>query len=83
MIGRKDKYGLVVDKEIEDAATSDENPIIAALDKLNIKTVGRESKNSGSQSAMSGNQNQKQESNNGNNGHVNGGGNICFKLTIL
>merc|ERR1712218_29834 len=61
MMNRKDKHGLYGDME-STLATEDEadggkeekeNPIIAALDKLNIKTHGRDSGVSRSMSSMS------------------------------
>ena len=57
MLNRKDKHGLYPDVTTDEDAKDDskeDNPIIVALDKLNIKTQGgRESKTSRSFSSMS------------------------------
>ena len=47
MIHRKDRYGLIVEPPVEGETNGkEENPIIVALDKLNIKLNGRDSKSS-------------------------------------
>ena len=54
MIHRKDKHGLIVEPPVDgESVGKDENPIIVALDKLNIKLNGRDSKSSRSMSSLS------------------------------
>lgn len=54
MIHRKDKHGLIVEPPVDgESDGKDENPIIVALDKLNIKLNGRDSKSSRSMSSLS------------------------------
>lgn len=54
MIHKKDKHGLIVEPPVEGETDSkDDNPIIVALDKLNIKLNGRDSKSSRSMSSLS------------------------------
>ena len=53
MMNRKDKYGLYMEQREQDSGSREENPIILALDRLNIKTNGRESKSSRTVSSMS------------------------------
>ena len=52
MMNRKDKHGLIMDQEVETVSKED-NPIFTALERLNIKTQGRDSRTSRSFSSLS------------------------------